>query len=87
VLDVTLEEKRASLQGVVVAISTLPGFLAPFVTGVMVQAAGNDAIQGLHNAYMLAALLLLVCGVIFTVFVRPDEAINSVNKLDVSTLS
>jgi MFS family permease len=64
-----------------VQFTTLPGFLAPFVTGLLVQAAGNDAIQGLHNAYLLAALLLLVCGVIFTTFVRPDEAIRALKTL------
>ncbi len=36
-------------------------------------AAGNDAIQGLHNAYVLAALLLLVEGVLFTTVVRPEK--------------
>ncbi|HEY6410322.1 MAG TPA: MFS transporter [Ktedonobacteraceae bacterium] len=77
VLDVTPEEERGSLQGVVVGIATLPGFLAPLMTGVMIQAAGSNAIQGLHNAYVLAALLLLAFGVVFTIFVRPDGAISS----------
>jgi MFS transporter, ACS family, hexuronate transporter len=68
VLDVTPQEHRGFFQGIVVAIATLPGFIAPFVTGVMVQAA-----LGLQNAYALAALLLLVGGVGLTAFARPDE--------------
>ncbi len=81
VLDVTPEAQRGFFQGVIVAVATLPGFLAPFVTGLLVQAAGNDAIQGLHNAYMLAALLLLVSGVLFTTVVRPDEAIRTLKTM------
>jgi MFS transporter, ACS family, hexuronate transporter len=81
VLDVTPEAHRGFFQGASVALATLPGFLAPFVTGLLVQAAGNDAIQGLHHAYMLAALLLLVCGVLFTLVVRPDEAIRTLKTI------
>ena len=62
-------------------IATLPGFLAPLVTGLMVQAAGRNAMQGLQSAYVLAALLLLVCGVLFTTVVRPDEAIRTLKTI------
>ncbi len=81
VLDVTPAAHRGFFQGAIVALATLPGFLAPFVTGLLVQAAGNDASQGLHHAYVLAALLLLVCGVLFTIVVRPDEAIRTLKTL------
>ncbi len=77
-LDVTPEAHRGFTQGIAVGIATLPGFIAPLVTGLMVQAAGSNAIQGLQRAYVLAALLLLVCGVLFMVVVRPDEAIAEV---------
>ncbi len=81
VLDVTPQAHRGFFQGVFVALATLPGFLAPFVTGLLVQAAGNDASQGLHHAYLLAALLLLVSGVLLTIVVRPDEAIRILKTL------
>jgi ACS family hexuronate transporter-like MFS transporter len=77
-LDVTPEAHRGFTQGIAVGIATLPGFIAPLVTGLMVQAAGSYAIQGLQHAYVLAALLLLVCGVLFVVVVRPDDAIAEV---------
>src|SRR5438874_1139161 len=82
VLDVTPEVNRGSVQGVVVAFSTLPGFIAPLVTGVMIQATGNQAAVGLHNAYLLAALLLLAGGVCSMVFVRPDKAIQKLSSFD-----
>jgi hypothetical protein len=48
----------------------------------MVHVAGRNAMQGLHSAYVLAALLLLVCGVVFIACVRPEEA-----SVEVSLLS
>jgi MFS transporter, ACS family, hexuronate transporter len=81
VLDVTPQAQRGFFQGVFVAFATLPGFLAPFVTGLLIQAAGRNAMQGLHSAYLLAALLLLVSGVLFTTFVRPDEAIRTLKTI------
>ncbi len=82
VLDVTPQVNRGSVQGVVVAFSTLPGFIAPLVTGVMIQATGNQAAVGLHNAYLLAALLLLVGGVGAMAFVRPDKAMQKLSAFD-----
>jgi len=84
VLDVTPEENRGSVQGVVVGLSTLPGFIAPFVTGVMIQATGNQAAVGLHNAYALASLLLLAGGVAAMVFVRPDKVMQELSSREVS---
>ena len=81
VLDVAPQAHRGFFQGVVVGIATLPGFIAPLVTGLMIQAAGRNAMQGLHSAYVLAALLLLVCGVVFIAFVRPEEASAEVSLL------
>jgi MFS family permease len=81
VLDVTPQAHRGFFQGVFVALATLPGFLAPFVTGLLVQTAGRNAMQGLQSAYILASLLLLVSGVIFTTVVRPDEAIRTLKTL------
>jgi len=74
ILNVTPEEHRGFCQGAAVAISTLPGFIAPFVTGLIIQATGNHAVKGLYNAYLLAALMLLIGGVGLMVFARPDEA-------------
>jgi MFS family permease len=81
VLDVTPQEQRGFFQGVFVALATLLGFLTPFVTGLLVQAAGRNAMQGLQSAYVLAALMILVSGVIFTTVVRPDEAIRTLKNI------
>jgi len=43
------------------------------VTGLIIQAAGKNVAVGFHNAYLLASLFLLVFGVAFLAFARPDE--------------
>jgi MFS transporter, ACS family, hexuronate transporter len=64
---------RGAVLGIVVAISTLPGIIAPLVTGLIIQAAGKNVAVGFHKAYLLASLLLLVFGVTFLAFARPDD--------------
>jgi len=67
------EAHRGAVLGIVVAIFTLPGIIAPLVTGLIIQAAGKNVAVGFHNAYLLASLFLLVFGVVFLAFARPDE--------------
>jgi MFS transporter, ACS family, hexuronate transporter len=64
---------RGTVLGIVVAISTLPGFVAPLVTGLIIQAAGRNVAAGLDHAYLLASLLLLIGGIAFLTFAKPDE--------------
>jgi ACS family hexuronate transporter-like MFS transporter len=64
---------RGAVLGSVVAVSTLPGIIAPLVTGLIIQAAGNNVASGFHNAYLLASLLLLIGGIAFLAFARPDD--------------
>jgi MFS transporter, ACS family, hexuronate transporter len=82
VIDVAPQAHRGFFQGIVVGMATLPGFIAPLVTGVIIQAAGRNAMQGLHSAYALAAVLLLVCGLVFIACVRPDETIRTLKTMD-----
>jgi MFS transporter, ACS family, hexuronate transporter len=59
--------------GTVVAIATLPGIIAPLVTGLIIQSAGKNVASGFYNAYLLASLLLLIGGGVFLAFARPDD--------------
>jgi MFS transporter, ACS family, hexuronate transporter len=70
---VTPLAQRGAVLGLVVAISTLPGIIAPSVTGLLIQAAGKNVASGFHHAYLLASLLLLIVGVVFLAFARPDD--------------
>jgi MFS transporter, ACS family, aldohexuronate transporter len=64
---------RGTVLGIVVAIFTLPGIIAPLVTGLIIQAAGKNVAGGFHTAYLLASLFLLVSGVVFLACARPDD--------------
>lgn len=67
------EARRGAVLGIFVAVSTLPGIIAPLVTGLIIQSAGKNVAVGFHNAYLLASLLLLVFGVAFLACARPDD--------------
>jgi MFS family permease len=45
VLDVTPEAHRGFFQGAIVTLATLPGFLAPFVTGLLVHTNSRPVIE------------------------------------------
>src|SRR6266516_4826623 len=64
---------RGAVLGTYVAISTLPGLIAPLVTGLIIQSAGRNIASGFYYAYLLASLLLLIGGIAFLAFVRPDD--------------
>src|SRR5207247_10708536 len=67
------EAYRGAVLGIVVVVLTLPGIIAPLVTGLLIQSSGKNVVAGFHNAYLLASLLLLVSGVAFLAFARPDD--------------
>ncbi|HEY6410532.1 MAG TPA: MFS transporter, partial [Ktedonobacteraceae bacterium] len=73
IVAVTPASHRGAILGIYVAVSTLPGLIAPLVTGLIIQAAGSNASSGLFYAYLLASLLLLIGGIAFLAFARPDE--------------
>jgi len=64
---------RGAVLGTVVAVSTLPGLIAPLITGLIIQLAGKNVASGFSHAYLLASLFLLIGGVTILVFARPDE--------------
>lgn len=64
---------RGAVLGTFVAISTLPGIIAPWVTGLIIQSAGRNVASGFYYAYLLASLLILIAGGIFLACSRPDD--------------
>ena len=70
---VTPAAHRGAVLGTFVAVSTLPGLIAPLFTGLIIQSAGRNIASGFYYAYLLASLLLLIGGIAFLAFVRPDD--------------
>ena len=64
---------RGAILGILVAVVTLPGLIAPWMTGLIIQATGKNVGVGFHNAYLLASLFLMIGGVVFLACVRPGD--------------
>jgi MFS family permease len=73
ITEVAPEAHRGAVLGTVVAIATLPGIIAPLVTGLIIQSTGKNVASGFYNAYLLASLLLLIVGGVFLACARPDD--------------
>jgi MFS family permease len=78
---------RGAILGSFVAVSTLPGLIAPLVTGLIIQSAGKNIASGFYYAYLLASLLLLIGGIAFLAFVRPDDEQGETHPQNVLFLS
>jgi MFS family permease len=66
-------------QGSYTAIYYLAGILAPFVTGLIIQNAATT-MAGFHQAFHLGAAIIFVTGLLFWIWVRPQEAAQTVNS-------
>jgi MFS family permease len=78
------KQHYGKVQGSYTAIYYLAGILAPFVTGLIIQNAATT-IAGFHQAFTLGAVLLFVSGLLFWIWVRPqDQSTDSQKPLDVN---
>lgn len=64
--------QRGAVFGVVAATGTLPGLLAPFLTGHLLDSAASPG-AGYTQAYLLSAAVMLVCGLVALVAIRPER--------------
>lgn len=66
-------------QGTYTAIYYLAGIIAPFATGLIIQNAASS-IAGFHQAFILGAVFLFVSGLLFWIWVRPQEEKQSIES-------
>ena len=59
-------------QGTYTAFYYLAGIIAPFATGLIIQNA-TSTIAGFHQAFILGAVFLFVSGLLFWIWVRPQD--------------
>jgi sugar phosphate permease len=64
--------QRGAVFGVVAATGTLPGLVAPYLTGRLLDSA-DSAGTGYTHAFLLSAVVMLVCGVLALAAVRPER--------------
>ncbi|MFC9270029.1 MFS transporter [Streptomyces zhihengii] len=70
--EVTPASRRGASLGLLVAFQTLPGLLAPAVTGVLVD-SGADESAGYTLALVTGGLLTVVCGLVAALTVHPER--------------
>ncbi|CAM5709915.1 D-galactonate transporter [Streptomyces tendae] len=64
--------QRGAVFGVVAATGTLPGLVAPYVTGRLLDSASSPG-AGYTHAFLLSAAVMLVCGLLALVTIRPER--------------
>lgn len=64
--------QRGAVFGVVAATGTLPGLVAPYVTGRLLDSAASPG-AGYTHAFLLSAAVMLVCGLLALAAIRPER--------------
>ncbi|MEU6099921.1 MFS transporter [Streptomyces flaveolus] len=64
--------QRGAVFGIVAATGTLPGLIAPYVTGRLLDSAASES-AGYSHAYLLSGGVMLVCGLIALLAIRPGK--------------
>ncbi|MET7322741.1 MFS transporter [Streptomyces sp. NPDC005549] len=72
VAEVVPTAQRGAVFGIVAATGTLPGLIAPFVTGHLIDAA-DTASFGYTTAFLLAAAVMLPAGASAIAAIRPER--------------
>ncbi|MGD6756454.1 MFS transporter [Streptomyces sp. BH105] len=70
--EITPTRQRGSVLSITVGIVTTAGLLAPYVTGLIIEAAPDPA-AGYGLAFTAAGVLMLVGGLLAVIFVRPGR--------------
>jgi len=70
--EITPAAQRGALLGIVSAVQTAAGMIAPSVTGHII-ATGATLRAGYHSAFMLAGAILAIGGIAGMVLLRPEE--------------
>ncbi|MEW1996842.1 MFS transporter [Streptomyces coelicoflavus] len=70
--------QRGAVFGVVAATGTLPGLVAPYVTGHLLDSADSPG-AGYAHAFLLSAAVMLVCGLLALAAIRPERDARRLN--------
>ncbi|MFF8908987.1 MFS transporter [Streptomyces olivaceoviridis] len=64
--------QRGAVFGIVAATGTLPGLIAPYLTGHLLDSAPSRS-AGYTHAFLLSAAVMLVCGLVALTAIRPER--------------
>ncbi|ANB09046.1 MFS transporter [Streptomyces ambofaciens] len=64
--------QRGAVFGIVAATGTLPGLIAPYLTGRLLDSAPSQS-AGYDHAFLLSAAVMLACGLAALLTIRPER--------------
>ena len=67
-----IPERGGLMASILTTAGNLAGIVAPFVTGTLVSLAGANKIVGYNISILFMAGLVLIFGILFAIFVKPD---------------
>jgi MFS family permease len=70
--EVIPPHRRGAIFGILAATGTLPGLIAPFLTGRIVDSS-ESVTAGYNTAFILAAGIMIACGVYAAIVIRPQR--------------
>ncbi|MFF8617404.1 MFS transporter [Streptomyces sp. NPDC015350] len=65
-------QQRGAVFGIVAATGTLPGVIAPYLTGYLLDSASSQS-AGYTQSFVLSAAVMAVCGLVALVAIRPEH--------------
>ncbi|WP_426362333.1 MFS transporter [Streptomyces sp. E-08] len=65
-------QQRGAVFGIVAAAGTLPGLIAPYLTGHLLDSAVSQS-AGYTQSFLLSAAVMAVCGLVALVAIRPEH--------------
>ncbi|MEV0522355.1 MFS transporter [Streptomyces sp. NPDC050439] len=65
-------QQRGALFGIVAATGTLPGLIAPYLTGHLLDTADSQG-AGYTGSFMLSAAVMVLSGLMALVYIRPER--------------
>ncbi|MEU7409738.1 MFS transporter [Streptomyces sp. NPDC042638] len=66
--------QRGAVFGIVAATGTLPGLIAPYLTGRLLDSASSQSTGYIH-AFLVSAAVMMVCGLVALTAIRPERDI------------
>ncbi|MFJ8247014.1 MFS transporter [Peribacillus asahii] len=83
-----LPERTSTLSGIVVAFQNVAAMISPIATGFIIQYAGKDNIAlGFNYSFLMIAGIILTVGLLFMLFVHPDQKKEKLNMSNMSKVS
>ncbi|WP_260286208.1 MFS transporter [Peribacillus aracenensis] len=81
VLMQLLPDRSGLMTSLSTSFMNIAGMIGPVITGVLVQSAGENVSLGFAYSILFAAGLLLIFGIVFSIFVKPDTGLCYSNEL------